>query len=89
MCRSLGHISPNTRILFAAILLILTPSAFLSYLGLESINQKAENLRTNYRTSISLVRDKMEGEIVRAEEQLRNSLINFHPQLGRPVELSQ
>lgn len=76
MFRSLGHISPKMKILFAAILLILLPSAFLSYFGLQSVNQKAENLRTGYHTTISLVRDKMEREISRLEENLRIGLIN-------------
>lgn len=85
MSSRLGHISPKTKILFAAILLILTPSAILSYLGLQSIDQKADNLRANYRASIRLMRDKLEGEIVRLEENVHNSLINS-PLQARDVQ---
>ncbi|MBI4428807.1 MAG: hypothetical protein HY562_06780 [Ignavibacteriales bacterium] len=74
------HISPKTKILFAVILLILLPSAFLSYFGLESIDQKAENLRANYRASVNLIRDKLEHEIVRLQENLPKSFVNLPSQ---------
>ena len=60
MLRTLKHISPKTKILFFAILFILLPGAVLSYLGLQSVNEKAENLRTNYLGTVNLMRDKIE-----------------------------
>ncbi len=59
----------------------------LSYLGLQSIDQKAENLKTKYLGTISLVRDKLEREIIQLEENFRNSLIELFPKLDRDAEL--
>ncbi|MCK4561225.1 MAG: hypothetical protein KAV45_15750, partial [Calditrichia bacterium] len=64
MLKSLKHISPKTKILFVVFILILLPSAILSYLGLQTIDQNAENLRTKYLGTISLVRDKLEREVI-------------------------
>ena len=47
MIGSLKHINPKTKILFFAIILIMLPGAILSYLGLQSIDQNRENLRTS------------------------------------------
>jgi signal transduction histidine kinase len=87
MLNSLKHISPKTKILFVVFILILLPSAILSYLGLRSIDQNAENLRTKYRGTISLVRDKLEREIIQLEENLRNSLNEQLPELNKEDEL--
>jgi CHASE3 domain sensor protein len=81
MLKSFKHISPKTKILFVVFILILLPGAILSYLGLQSVDQSAENLKTKYRGTISLVRDKLESEIIRLEENLRNSLIEQFPTL--------
>ena len=67
----------------------MVPSAILSYLGLKSINQNAENLRTKYGGTINLVRDKLESEVIQLEENLRNSLIELFPKLDRNVELKE
>lgn len=67
----------------------MVPSAILSYLGLKSINQNAENLRTKYGGTINLVRDKLESEVIQLEENLRNSLIELFPELDRNVELKE
>jgi tetratricopeptide (TPR) repeat protein len=87
MLKSLKHISPKTKILFVVFILILLPSAILSYLGLQTIDQNAENLRTKYLGTISLVRDKLEREVIQLEENLRNSLIELFPELDREAEL--
>jgi signal transduction histidine kinase len=87
MFKRFEHISPKTKILFAVILLVLLPGAFLSYYGFQSIDQKAENLRTSYRASLNLVRDNMEREIIRLQENLRNSLIEFPSPITDPEEL--
>ena len=67
----------------------MVPSAILSYLGLKSIDQNAENLRTKYGGTINLVRDKLESEVIQLEENLRNSLIELFPKLDRNVELKE
>ena len=85
----LKHISPKKKILFFAFILIMVPSAILSYLGLKSIDQNAENLRTKYGGTINLVRDKLESEVIQLEENLRNSLIELFPKLDRNVELKE
>lgn len=71
----LGRISPKTRILFFASLLILLPSAFLSYLGLQSVNEKMENLRAHYRSTTGLVKDKIERELLRDEDGIRTFIL--------------
>jgi len=85
----LKHINPKKKILFFAFILIMVPSAILSYLGLKSIDQNAENLRTKYGGTINLVRDKLESEVIQLEENLRNSLIELFPKLDRNVELKE
>jgi signal transduction histidine kinase len=52
----------------------MVPCAILSYLSLQSINQKADNLRAKYKGTVSLVRDKLESEVFRHEANLRNSV---------------
>lgn len=76
----LGRISPKTKILFFASLLIFLPSAFLSYLGLQSVNEKIENLRAHYRSTVGLVRDKMELELLRIEDGVRTFILKSQPQ---------
>ncbi len=87
MFESLKHINPKTKILFFAFILILFPSAILSYLGLQSIDQNAENLRIKYGGTINLVRDKLEREVIQLEENLRNSLIELFLKFDRNAEL--
>ncbi len=87
MLKSLKHISPKTKILFVVFILILLPSVILSYLGLRSIDQSAENLRTKYLGTIRLVRDKLEREVIQLEENLRNSLIELFPTLTKNDDL--
>jgi signal transduction histidine kinase len=74
MIGSLKHINPKTKILFFVFILIMVPCAILSYLSLQSINQKADNLRAKYKGTVSLVRDKLESEVFRDEANLLNSV---------------
>jgi len=76
----LGRISPKTKILFFASLLILLPSAFLSYLGLQTVTEKMENLRAHYRSTVGLVRDKIERELLRDEDGIRTFILKSEPQ---------
>ena len=80
MFNFLKHIVPRTKILFVAFLLILVPGAIISYLSLQSIRQKAENLRAKYSGTVNLVRDKLENEVSRLEVDLRNSVIELTPE---------
>src|SRR4030042_5828665 len=79
MLRWLKHVSPKTKILFLACLLILLPSAILSFIGLQSVNQKIENLRAHYRSTVGLVRDKMEREVLRVEEGVGTFILKSSP----------
>jgi len=74
MLKSLRHISPKTKILFIVFILILLPGAILSFIGLRSIDQNIENLKIKYQATLNLVRDKLEGEIIKLEENIRNSM---------------
>jgi len=87
MFEFLKHITSKTKILFIAFLLILFPGAFISYLSLQSINQKAENLKTKYGGTVSLVRDKLEGEVFQLETNLRNSVIEIFPKPENDADL--
>ena len=74
MFKFLKHIASRTKILFVAFMLILLPGAIISYLSLQSIRQKAENLRIKYSGTVNLVRDKLENELYRLEANLRTSI---------------
>jgi signal transduction histidine kinase len=87
MLKFLRHIAPRTKILFVAFLLILVPGAIISYLSLQSIRQKAENLRTKYSGTVNLVRDKLENEVSRLETNLRNSVIELTPESDKTIGL--
>jgi signal transduction histidine kinase len=79
MFKLIKHIAPRTRILFVALILVLLPGAVISYLSLQSLGQKAENLRTKYNGTVNLVRDKLENEVKRLEATLWNSAIDSPP----------
>jgi len=87
MFKFLKHIAPRTKILFVAFILVLFPGTIISYLSLQSIRQKAENLRTKYSGTVSLVRDKLENEVSRLETNLRNSVIELTPEYNKIASL--
>lgn len=87
MFKFLKHISPKTKILFVAFILVLVPGAIISYLSLQSIKEKAENLRTKYTGTVNLVRDKLENEISQLEGTLRNSVIEYPPESYNSIDL--
>jgi len=68
------HFTAKTKILLIGFILILIPVAVISYMSMQSVNQKAENLKTNYTGTVRLVRDKLESEILSLEENLQNSV---------------
>lgn len=80
MFEFLKHINSKTKILLLGFILILFPGAIISYLSLQSINQKAENLRAKYSGTLKLVRDKLESEVFKYEGSLRNSIIESFPE---------
>ena len=65
----------------------MLPGAIISYLGLQSINQKAENLRTKYSGTVSLVQDKLENELIQLEENLRNRVFGQFPGNDKNTDL--
>lgn len=89
MFQFLKHITPKTKILFAAFILILLPGALISYLSFQSISQKAENLRTKYTGTVNLVRDKLENEVFHLETSMRNNAIESFPDSDKASDLMQ
>jgi len=75
----LKHIGPKTKILFVAFILVLVPGAVISYLSLQSVRQKADNLRITYSGTVNLVRDKLENEVERLQSNLFNNVIEQPP----------
>ena len=81
------NVNPKTKILFFAIVFILSPGAILSYFGLRSIDKNTENLRMKYIGTINLVRDKLEREVISHEKDLLNNIIELIPILENYNEL--
>lgn len=89
MFEFLKHITPKTKILLLGFILILIPGAIISYLSLQSINQKAENLQTKYKGTVSLVRDKLESKVLQDEANLRNSVSELFPKPENDTNLKE
>jgi signal transduction histidine kinase len=87
MFKFLKHIGPKTKILFVASILVLIPGAVISYLSLQSIREKAENLRIKYSGTLTLVRDKLESEISALETGLRSSIVEQSPLSDKAADL--
>ncbi|MDA2924009.1 HAMP domain-containing histidine kinase [Acidobacteria bacterium AH-259-L09] len=83
----MSNLSPRTKIFLLAILLILLPGTILSYLGFRSVHEKADNLETHYRGTVSLVRDKIEREVLRQQEAALSFLENSPPPFERVEEV--
>ena len=62
--------SPRVRIVLLAVLLILAPGVVLAFVGIRSIANRAEGLRTNYAVTVALVRDRVEAELDRLESDV-------------------
>ena len=89
MIESLKHINPRTKLLFFAIILIMLPGAIISYLSLQSINQKTENLQAKYSGTVRLVKDKLESEVFQNEANLRNGVSEQFSQANNYTELKR
>ena len=89
MIEFLKHFTSKTRILLFGFILILIPGAIISYLSLLSINQKAENLQTKYKGTVSLVRDKLESEVFQNEANLRNRVSELLPESPNETDLKK
>ncbi len=87
MFNFLKHIAPRTKVLFIAFMLILVPGAIISYLSLQSIKQKAENLRITHRGTLNLVRDKLENDIAQLAENLQSDLTDLPHAYGHTESL--
>jgi signal transduction histidine kinase len=89
MFKFLKHIGPKTKILVVACILVLIPGAVISYLSLQSIREKAENLRIKYSGTLTLVRDKLESEISALETGLRSSILEQSPLSDKSADLKE
>ena len=89
MIESLKHINPRTKLLFFAIILIMLPGAIISYLSLQSIKQKTENLQAKYSGTVRLVKDKLESEVFQNEANLRNGVSELFSQANNYTELKR
>lgn len=89
MFKFFRHIAPRTRILFVAFLLILVPGAVISYLSLQSIREKAENLRTSYSGTLNLVGEKLENDISQLESEFHNQVIERSPGSDQAIILKE
>ena len=73
------HFTAKTKILLIGFILILIPVAIISFMSMQSVNQKAENLKLNYTGTIRLVRDKLEVGLLKLEDNLYNEITEFNP----------
>lgn len=85
----LKHTSPKTRFLLFALVLILLPSAILSYLGVRSVDEKGSNLRASYRNTVALLREKVDQGISYLEDSIRQRSMKSFPGADRQVRLRQ
>ncbi|HCA81074.1 MAG TPA: hypothetical protein DEP53_15195 [Bacteroidetes bacterium] len=85
----LKHTSPRTKFLLFALILILLPSAILSYLGVRSVDEKASSLRASYRNTVALLRDKVDQEISHIEDSIRQRSMKTFPGADGQVRLEQ
>ncbi|MDB4581573.1 cell wall metabolism sensor histidine kinase WalK [Draconibacterium sp.] len=83
------HFTSKTKILLIGFVLILIPVGIISYMSLRSVNQKAENLEIKYSGTVRLVRDKLENEILRIENSLRNNVIESNPVFEKETKITR
>jgi tetratricopeptide (TPR) repeat protein len=74
--KKLAHISSGTRIAFVGLALVLISILILSYLGFTAVTEKAGHLRSNYQSIASLLRNKIENEVIQTESDFRTTF--FH-----------
>ncbi len=58
------------------LLIAMLPGAVLSCVGYISVNERARQLAAGYRGTLSLVRNKIELEVLRLEQGLRSFIEN-------------
>lgn len=68
MTNRVSKVSAKTKIILFALLLIVLPSCFLGYLGFRSIENRGLQLKDSYRGLARILRDQLEGELGRLEE---------------------
>ena len=73
----------------SAVLLILIPSVLLGYLGLRSLAQQGDNLRTTYTATIVLVRDRLEAEVGRLEAEIGTEVLRVATNPGSALDIQQ
>jgi signal transduction histidine kinase len=74
MMKKIYGILSNTKIAVIGFLLVLIPCIILSYIDYQAINKRTRTIRSGYKFTLDLIRDKIEQEIISREEKLSGSL---------------
>ena len=74
MIKKVYMIFSNRGIAATGLLLVLITCAVLSYNDYEAIDKRTEQIKSNYKSTIDLLRDKVEHEIISREEKLTGYL---------------
>lgn len=75
-------ILPGIKLAIIGFFLILIPCIILSYTDYKAISKNSESVRTNYESTVNLLRDKVEQEIISSEEKLSTELIELPLKAG-------
>lgn len=67
MIKKVYMIFSNRGIAATGLLLVLITCAVLSYNDYEAIDKRTEQIKSNYKSTIDLLRDKVEHEIISRE----------------------
>lgn len=70
--------------MLVALGLTLVPGLALGYLGFLAVAEREGSLRTNYTATITLVRDRLAGELARQESAIRSDLSDLQHVLDNP-----
>ncbi|MHB1686100.1 MAG: ATP-binding protein [Ignavibacteriaceae bacterium] len=81
MIKKATGILSNTKIAVIGFFLVLIPCIILSYLDYQAISKRTDTVKSNYKFTIDLVRDKIEHEIISREENLSTTLSELHEKL--------
>jgi signal transduction histidine kinase len=74
--RILTHISSSTKIAFAGLALVLIPILILSYYGFTAMTEKVGHLQSNYQSTASFLRNKIENEVTKSENDFRTAFLD-------------
>ena len=74
MMKKIYGILSNTKIAVIGFLLVLIPCIILSYIDYQAINKRTGTIRSGYKFTLDLIRDKVEQKIISREEKLSGTL---------------